>query len=150
MTFAMETLTRQHQDVLARMDVLEGELISGQAADLEGFVRYLQAEVVQHFAIEEHALFPVLARHLSSDQGPLAVMHAEHADFRDLLGRIADALRVADVDQQRVCAQQLIELLRAHIAKEDRVLFPMAARLLSSAEQDEVDARAHTLMLSES
>jgi hemerythrin-like domain-containing protein len=40
---------------------------------------------------------------------------------------------------------ELIELLRGHIAKEDQILFPMAERLLSPAELDEVDRRAAAL-----
>ena len=141
----VETLTRQHREVLGRLDALEGELNGGRDADLGAFAGYLQADVVQHFALEEDALFPVLARHLSPTQGPLAVMNAEHADFRDLLGRLAEAIATADAAQQRQCAHDLIDLLRAHIAKEDQVLFPMAMRLLSPAEQSEVDARAAAL-----
>lgn len=145
MNVTLATLSRQHQEVLERLDTLERQLNGGADADLEAFASYLHADVVQHFALEEEALFPILGRHLSPAQGPLAVMNAEHADFRALLNQLTEAIRAADAAQQRQCGQDLIDLLRVHIAKEDQVLFPMAMRLLNPTEQSEVDARAAAL-----
>jgi hemerythrin-like domain-containing protein len=142
----IEVLTRQHQDVLAWLAATETALASGRDdADLAGFANFLDSEVVQHFALEEHALFPILARHPGLSQGPLAVMNAEHASFRELLNNLTAGIRAADLGQQRSCTHGLIDLLRAHIAKEDTVLFPMASRLLSADELAEVEARAAEL-----
>jgi hemerythrin-like domain-containing protein len=140
MSTTIEILGTQHQEVLARLDSVEGTL-DGHG-DLAAFLAYLERDVMQHFAVEEEALFPILAHHLSLSQGPLAVMNAEHAAFRELLGNLRTAVGTADRAAQRMRAQELIELLRAHIAKEDHVLFPMASQLLSVDEQQEVDARA--------
>jgi len=142
MTQTIELLTAQHQDVLAHLATVEATLTTADALNLADFVTYLENEVAGHFALEEHALFPALARHLSTDHGPLAVMHAEHASFRQLLAGLAAAMRAGDGAAQQAHAAELIQLLRAHIAKEDHVLFPMAARLLSAAEHAEVNARA--------
>jgi regulator of cell morphogenesis and NO signaling len=95
-------------------------------------------------------LFPVLARHLSQTHGPLAVMNAEHATFRELLNDLDASVLAGDCGRQRAAAQDLIDLLRGHIAKEDQVLFPMASRLLSPEEQGEVESRAVALATSES
>jgi hemerythrin-like domain-containing protein len=142
MTQTIELLTAQHQDVLAHLATVEATLMTGDAPNLADFATYLENEVVRHFALEEHALFPALARHLSTDHGPLAVMNAEHVSFRELLAGLAAAVRAGDGAAQQAHAAELIQLLRAHIAKEDHVLFPMAARVLSAAELAEVDARA--------
>jgi hemerythrin-like domain-containing protein len=141
----IEVLGAQHQDVLAQLAALEGQLRSSAAADVAAFARYLEQEVMQHFALEEQALFPVLGRHLSLDQGPLAVMNSEHQAFRELLDGLGAALRAQDRDAQRAHAAEIIELLRDHIRKEDHVLFPMARRILGADEQQEVDGRAAAL-----
>jgi hemerythrin-like domain-containing protein len=151
MISTIENLCRQHQQVLAQLDAVEAELSApGSGADLKAFAGYLEAEVKQHFAVEEHALFPVLARHLSQTQGPLAVMNAEHTTFRELVNDLEAGVRSGDYNRQRSAAQDVIELLRGHIAKEDHVLFPMASRLLSPDEQREVESRAAALATSES
>ncbi len=146
MMSTISSLGRQHQDVLAQLDAVEAELAaSGSGLDLTAFASYLEGEVVHHFTLEEHALFPVLARYLSEEHGPLAVMNAEHASFRDLLSGLGAGIRSGDRRQQRACAEDLVELLRGHIAKEDQVLFPMACRLLNADEQSEVESRAAAL-----
>lgn len=151
MMSTIESLCQEHQQVLAQLDAVEAELNApGSATNLKAFAGYLEAEVMHHFAVEEHALFPVLARHLSQTQGPLAVMNAEHTSFRELVNDLDAGVRSGDYGQQRSAAQDLIELLRGHIAKEDQVLFPMAFRLLSPDEQGEVESRAAALATSES
>jgi len=139
----IELLGRQHQEVLARLAAVErGFSACGTNGELSDFVSYLEREVAEHFTLEEEALFPVLARHLGLTQGPLAVMTAEHATFRELMHRLSASVRSGDAEQQRTRALDVVELLRAHIAKEDNVLFPMALRVLTSEEQREVDGIA--------
>jgi hemerythrin-like domain-containing protein len=146
MNAAIATLGNQHQDVLARLGAVESDLTdSSREPDLAAFAAYLEREVASHFVVEEQALFPILARHLSLHQGPLAVMNAEHAAFRDLLRELCAAVRDGNPIRQRRCASELIELLRVHIAKEDNILFPMASRILGPEELREVDARAQSL-----
>jgi hemerythrin-like domain-containing protein len=141
----LAVLGAQHQDVLGRLAAVETQLGSGETGALAGFAAYLEHEVMQHFALEEQALFPILARHLSLAQGPLAVMNTEHRAFRELLDGLGVAVRAHDQDAQRTHASELIELLRAHIMKEDHVLFPMATRILAADEQHDVDVRAAAL-----
>jgi hemerythrin-like domain-containing protein len=143
MNATLRLLGSQHQEVLARMAAVEAGLADG--ANLAEFAAFLQGEVRAHFTLEEHALFPVLGRHLSQTQGPLAVMNAEHAAFGDLLHEFAAALQGSDPNRQRACAGELIHFLRDHIAKEDHVLFPMAGQILSPEELREVDDRGAQL-----
>ena len=147
MTATIELLSTQHREVLARLTDVEAALTAPDGTGLAAFAAYLADEVTHHFAIEEQALFPLLARHLSLESGPLAVMHAEHGSFRELLAGLTSAVDAGDIDAQHTRAAELVQLLRAHIAKEDHVLFPMAARLLSTAELVEVD-RCAALVIS--
>jgi hemerythrin-like domain-containing protein len=95
-----------------------------------------------HHAKEEKHLFPMLeSRGMSHESGPIAVMLMEHAAGRKRLSAIASLLpaaRLGDKDAIRSIAENLgayAELLENHIAKENKVLFPMADRVLSGADQ---------------
>ena len=141
----IDLLGQQHQDVLNRLAEVDAGLRTGGAFDLAPFAAFLSGDVCAHFAIEEEALFPIMARHLGTGQGPLAVMDAEHVAFRGLLHALQDTLAAGDVPGQRDAAAEIVHLLRSHIHKEDHVLFPMASHVLSIEEQQEVDRRAAAL-----
>lgn len=142
----LDLLGKQHEEVLARLQEVEDRFSAcGANGILTEFTAYLENDVARHFHIEEQALFPVLARYPNLARGPLAVMDAEHSTFREGMHRLRAAVDSGDIEGQQRCAVGLIDLLREHIAKEDSVLFPMAARMLSADEQREVDAYAAAL-----
>ena len=96
-----------------------------------------------HHGKEEDLLFQrMLERGFPRERGPLAVMFHEHELGR---ARVA-ALRglgeadgpLGSVEVQLVVenSSAFIELLRAHILKEDGILYPMAERLLTGHELD--------------
>jgi hemerythrin-like domain-containing protein len=68
--------------------------------------------------------------------GPLAVMLAEHMEGRRLtssLSEISTGEGAWDEEQRRqllFAASSYARLLKEHILKEDRVLYPMAAQML--------------------
>ncbi len=146
MSTTLDLLGHQHAEVLLRLQEVENRFSAcGAHGALGEFTAYLENDVARHFDLEERALFPVLARYPGVVRGPLAVMDAEHSTFREGLHRLRAAVDDGDVDSQQRYARDLIDLLREHIAKEDGVLFPMAARILNADEQREVDAHAAAL-----
>ena len=95
-----------------------------------------------HHAKEEEKLFPTLEqRGILREGGPIGVMLAEHEQGRAYVRAMAEAAgRYSKGD--RSAAPLLIQngrgyvgLLRQHIAKENDILFPMADKILSGAEQ---------------
>jgi hemerythrin-like domain-containing protein len=101
-----------------------------------------------HHAKEEENLFPRMeARGVPRDGGPIGVMLFEHDEGRAFVGAIAGAIDVYERDGEaaaRVIAENArgyVDLLRQHIMKEDNVLFPMADRVLSAADQAELEQR---------
>lgn len=141
MTTTIETLRDQHQAVLACLDEVEART-PGPTAALQEFLGFLQTEMQEHLGLEEEALFPVLSRHPRLAEGPVVVMEAEHRELHALIAELAVALRTGSADQPLAIVRIIIALLRAHIDKEDHVLFPLAAHVLSVAELEEMEARA--------
>lgn len=139
----IDVLVQQHRAVLDRLE--EVEAVTPSRPALKELLVFLQSEVEEHLVLEEEALFPVLARRPQLAAGPLAVMDAEHQELRALTTELAAALGTGASSDPGVAAARIAALLRAHIDKEDRVLFPLAAHLLSAAEREEVDARARVL-----
>lgn len=98
-----------------------------------------------HHTKEELHLFPMLEkRGQPRDSGPLAVMFEEHTLGRIYLKTLAKALSLTDKgDQSSIdeVGQNLgayVDLLRAHIAKENKVLFPLAEGILTPEDQAEL------------
>ncbi|MEE4608943.1 MAG: hemerythrin domain-containing protein [Desulfobacteraceae bacterium] len=144
--------------------VLAGERFGrDEIARLEGIIEFLTVFVdTCHHGKEEAFLFTALeAVGVTRQNGPIGVMLGEHESGRKLVARLKTAWagygsgdRSAGTDLQRIIVAY-VDLLRAHIAKENTVLFPMAdakldagtdARLFESferLERERVGAGTH-------
>lgn len=142
-----ETLKHEHQVILLVLTAAETEarrrtnLDLGKAAQMADFFRNFADKC--HHAKEEGYLFPALVqRGMPQDEGPIAVMLSEHNQGRAHVRAIFAELEKGTPDRMAVAAdlEAFVDLLRAHIGKEDNVLFPMADELLT--EQDQVGLEA--------
>lgn len=95
-----------------------------------------------HHAKEESLLFPLLeSRGFSRESGPTGVMLQEHEQGRQLIrcldGAIEGAARGEPITVEHFVSYSrgYVELLRAHIGKEDHCLFPMADNVLKEDDQ---------------
>jgi hemerythrin-like domain-containing protein len=145
MSRTIELLSAQHGDVLEILDETEAALAAG-TADVRALVRHLRGDVDLHFVLEEVALFPLLARHPQLARGPVAVMESEHGLLRRLIERCAGALELGDDRGASATAAAIVDLLRVHIAKEERVLFPLALRVLGAPERNELEKLAEEVL----
>jgi len=85
-----------------------------------------------HHSKEEQHLFPALERHgVPREGGPLGVMLHEHERGRALLR----AMTQGDDRAVAEAIRSYTALLRAHIDKENEVLFPIAEQILAEEEQ---------------
>lgn len=151
---ATDTLRQEHRAielVLDQLDRLAGQAEAGEGIDRQTAERAL--DILRNFADrchhgkEEGHLFPALAdRGFPRDSGPVAVMLHEHEAGRAHLGALAAALPGAlggDQAASRAFAEHArayTALLRAHIGKEDTVLFPLAERALGEADDRQLTA----------
>lgn len=149
---ATETLRHEHEIILL---VLNGvhRGASSLSATLEGDAEWLDTIVdfVRNFADrchhgkEEKLLFVRLEeRGVPREGGPIGVMLQEHEQGRAFIRGVAEAAagaKAGDVSALEAASGNLlgyVELLRAHIPKENDFLFPWADQVLTADDQREL------------
>ena len=145
---------KKFEDVLSRIQ--EEGLTKEIASDggIGHFFRFFDERIVLHNVKEEKVLFPVLSRRLleegehsqgaqprsavdmlEDDHGKLLQLAAVAFSFFGLAVRLPDsASRAITLDAALEQSKALVEGLRLHVFREDHVVFPMAARLLTDIE----------------
>lgn len=151
MTRPTDTLRAEHALILRALDALAGAadglergagLPDGWWDDLITWLRAFADR--NHHGKEERALFPAMARAgvPAGAGGPLGVMLDEHKEGRLLI----QGMEATDPAARAGAARAYIALLRAHIDKENDVLFPVADAVIDEAAQrsltDEFEALA--------
>ena len=145
----IELLMHEHDIILMVLGAVEqeaqriqdsGQVNAEKAAQVVDFVRNFADRC--HHAKEEDLLFVRLQeRGMPVQGGPIGVMLMEHTEGRRLVKAVAEALPDATKgDPQAVAAVRnnllgYTRLLRAHINKEDNVLYPMGDRILTPEDQ---------------
>jgi len=154
-TVATDVLRAEHR-AIGRMLEVAGAVAAGlrrgntgEGATLEKLIDFFKNFADRcHHGKEEDVLFPLLAeKGVPVQNGPIGVMLNEHERGRTFIAQMArglEDLRAGAADAAGALAEAVdgyVSLLREHIAKEDGVLFPMADRLLTGAEQLELSGR---------
>ncbi|HUI09079.1 MAG TPA: hemerythrin domain-containing protein [Bacteroidota bacterium] len=135
-------LTREHDAILVALNILERiceRIDAGDTFPADDVARVLDffrtfADGCHHAKEEQH-LFPALtAAGLPAEGGPVGVMLAEHDLGRKFIREMVSALGGPDMppspEQFARSARAYANLLRAHIMKENMVLFPMAENVI--------------------
>jgi hemerythrin-like domain-containing protein len=98
-----------------------------------------------HHGKEENHLFATLVeKGMPKDGGPIGQMLVEHEQGRAFVKGMAGSLPEAATGNREALQQfshnahGYVQLLRAHIKKEDGVLFPMADKMLSEQDQKQL------------
>lgn len=147
-----EILSSEHRVIEVAIDCLEKIAENAQQAgkldreDAEQVVDFIRTFADQcHHGKEEEQLFKALRdKGMPAESGPVGQMLREHEQGREFVAGMAHNLPgAADGDTGAIekfvgHAQGYAQLLRAHIKKEDGVLFPLADRILSEADQEKL------------
>jgi hemerythrin-like domain-containing protein len=144
MSRAIQDLLNEHEAILAalrtlsRMSAAAAETLRVNTQDMGDFIGFLREFADKcHHGKEEGLLFPAMVQAgVPEKGGPIAVMLAEHVQGRQYIAGMADNLAAGDMMQLVAAAQQYILLLRAHIQKENNILFPLAERVLTPVQLD--------------
>lgn len=123
------------------------------------FFQYFDNHILPHNRKEERYLFPILHKKLvesgehsvGEDQtSAVDLMEDDHVKFIQLASLTFNLLglasrlpdnhsRVMTFDLAYHNGKELVELLRLHIFREDNTVFPLAQKLLSTEELDEIN-----------
>jgi hemerythrin-like domain-containing protein len=149
MATATSVLRHEHDAILRMLDVAE-ELADRLRRD-EQVAPETLGEVNEffqlfadrcHHAKEEEVFFPLLEQKgIPRAGGPIGVMVAEHEQGRALIREMVESADAYSRGERAAgrrwaeAARQYSDLLSQHILKENNVLFGMAERVLSPAEQ---------------
>jgi hemerythrin-like domain-containing protein len=123
-------------DIIARTGTVREDIV----LKLLDFIRNF-ADACHHAKEEKRLFVKMNERGMPLNAGPLAVMLREHEEGRRMIKAAAEALPPAVQGDKR--ALQIlkdglagyVDLLRAHIGKEDNILYPMADKLLTAYDQ---------------
>ena len=126
----------EHDVALAALARLEAAAAAQDLATAGEVLELLRGAVRRHNEDEEAALFPLLGT-----EAPLAPFVDEHVVLRRLETELSAALTRHDAGAVAQAALDIVHLLRAHIERENTVLFPTARTLLGPAGLAEVARR---------
>ena len=156
---AIDVLMDEHRVIERVLDSLEaeaGRLARGETVRPGFFLDV--ADFASGFADgchhqkEEGVLCPAMTQHgMPASGGAIEVMLQEHEAGRTYVRQLRTAARQLESREPGAAAQLVAAalgyaaLLRDHIAKEDEVLFPMAAEMIPEPAHDEVMAKFETV-----
>ena len=132
---AVAELTREHDAVLGHVRTAGHAARSGDDAAASAACVVLLDLLGPHTAVEEQALFPAMAREYPEHVG---VLRAEHASVDRVLREVASTGSAVHGWQARLV--RALDVLSAHVFKEQDGLFPAAVTTLSADDWDAVDA----------
>ena len=139
MTTPTQVLREEHRLIVRALDTLEiaGDRV-GRGAPLpdhwwSDLIHWLRAFADRnHHAKEERSLFPAMVKAgVPSDDGPIAVMLEEHSQGRALI----QSMETVEPAHRAATVRDYVALLRAHIDKENQVVFPLADAVLEEPAQ---------------
>jgi hemerythrin-like domain-containing protein len=148
MKYASEDLRNEHEGILFGLKILEQmvkrEKDTGQldGKDMDDIVHFLQVFADKcHHGKEEGLMFPAMeAVGIPNGGGPIGQMLFEHTEGRKYIAEMR-----ASIDNGALQASKFTEaaagytyLMRAHIEKENTVLFPMGDRMLPQDVQKQL------------
>ncbi|KQL18386.1 hemerythrin domain-containing protein [Cytobacillus solani] len=156
--FPLQQLKDEHVSLREEMNLFyeiteEIEFESGPAVIQEFTKLYEQisafnGKLKAHSKKEDDWLFPMMTNHLGKNDKTIEVMEFEHEKAElHLQGFLIEAEQAGpaiDIDEAQaiaVYAVQAYATLIQHFDREEKVLFPLAEKILSAGEKEELERR---------
>lgn len=119
---ACDNVFASAEDAVARKDWDSARSLFGE----------FQTAMACHLAMEEDVLFPAFESRTGMSGGPTEVMRMEHAQMRDLLQAMADAVAAGNQNRYLGLSETLNMLMQQHNLKEENMLYPMSDQVLGA------------------
>lgn len=148
MKTATQNLEKDHEYILRLIRIME-EMAAGKTQNITHMETVI--DLIRNFADgfhhakEENLLFPaMIEKGFSKEQGPIAVMLSDHDQGRHFVNGMEAGLQLykyGDKQGLEKTYESMLsygQLLQSHISKENNVLFRMADKSLSPADQQKL------------
>ena len=133
-------------EITEEIEFESGPTVIQEFANLYEQISAFNVKLKAHSKKEDEGLFPMMARHLGENDKTIEVMEFEHEKaekhLMDFLTEAEQAGPTIDEDDAQaitVYAVQAYATLIQHFAKEETVLFPLAEKILSIGEKEELE-----------
>lgn len=104
-----------------------------------------------HTEKEEEFLFPMLAKYVGGDQGPVSATEEEHEEIDSYIGHflhhtLGDMGQLSMAEMKKIVndAAEAYEVITVHFVKEESILFEMVNNILGIEEQDKLYEQLYT------
>ena len=150
----IKTMFIEHRHILSILDELDAiaNQISDENKDIDMNIKIKASSLVEkiisaeaHHAREENALFPAIES--KGVLGPPHHMREEHDIIRemkyDLKRKLNNMDLKSEIQKNEICMKilDLCNTLRAHIRKENTILYPLALEIIDNSEWKEIKLR---------
>ena len=140
MTTVLEFLGNDHRACDDLFASAEAAVAQGRWDGARQLFAQFDAAMDRHLAMEEEVLFPAFEARTGMRSGPTEVMRMEHAQMRDLLRDMADAVATGNQSRFLGLSETLNMLMQQHNLKEENMLYPMSDQVLAGERDDLVRA----------
>lgn len=153
MTYILDSLQRDHQNIEQLLKVLEGELELFEKSErpdyeiIEEIVRYFQSYPELFHHPKEDLVFNKMKQVSPGAISQIGDLGADHILESQYLDRLSEVVKniLADVEVPREAfrknAREFIDNERKHMRMEEEEFFPVALRELSASDWDELNTR---------
>ncbi len=146
MKYVSEDLMIEHEGILLGLTVLKkmadmvresGSVDTNDISELIGFLRLFADKC--HHGKEEGLLFPAMEKAgIPVERGPVGQMLLEHNEGRKYLADMELSVERGALEETRFvqAAESYVGLMKAHIGKENTILFPLGNKAIPLEEQE--------------
>ena len=149
---ATENLISEHEDIielLGIMSKISKNILSNEVfytSDVEDILDFLKHFIEKSHHKKEEIFYPILSMiEMPNDKEELSVMLYEHALARNFLKDINNCVvncKIGNSFSEELLAESMMKyvfLIKNHIKKEEKIIFPMANKVLTEEEQTEIN-----------
>jgi hemerythrin-like domain-containing protein len=145
MSTIKEYLSADHQRCDNLFAAMEGKAGKSLQDAKEAYNEFVNA-TERHFQMEERVMFAEFEAKTGMTEGPTAMMRHEHAQMRQLMEQIGEALETNNKDKFFGLTETLMMLMQQHNMKEEQMLYTMAQQHLS-ADSDRIVSMMESMIV---
>ncbi len=109
----------------------EEAALAGDWNKAESAFNKFRDDMAHHFKMEEDVLFPAL-KSAGGPSGPVHVMMMEHAQIKELLKQMGEAVSQKNAQSYSGLSETLLIVMQQHNHKEENILYGMADDILAT------------------